>query len=105
MPCTYCGTSSQSSDRTASFENKQKIKRLESLLCSASRVLEKFKYDFDENPLLSEWWDNHKEEDEQKEKEKNAARLRKERALQLSKKSIKDLTKSEIRILKQEGYL
>lgn len=33
------------------------------LLCSACRVLERLSYDFDENPALSQWWAQHKEED------------------------------------------
>lgn len=30
------------------------------LLCSACRVLERLGYDFEENPALSLWWDDHK---------------------------------------------
>lgn len=39
------------------------VKKLESLLCSACRVLTRTGYDFDENPRLSEWWTGHKVED------------------------------------------
>ena len=35
----------------------------ESLLCSACRTLERFGYDFDENPALSQWWSRHKKLD------------------------------------------
>ena len=40
--------------------------KIESLLCSTCRVLERTGYDFDENPRLSEWWGLHKEEDKGK---------------------------------------
>lgn len=33
------------------------------MLCSACRVLERIGYDFDENPMLSRWWDDHKKKD------------------------------------------
>ena len=36
---------------------------LKILLCSACRTLERYGYDFDENPTLSQWWDRHKKED------------------------------------------
>lgn len=37
------------------------------LLCSACRSLERMGYDFEENPALSIWWDNHKKEDASRE--------------------------------------
>lgn len=44
----------------------RKDPRLVSLLCSACRALELFKFDFGLNPLLDEWWDKHKKEDKKK---------------------------------------
>lgn len=40
-----------------------KIKKLTAILCSDCRVLTRLKYDFDENPMLSEWWEEHKKDD------------------------------------------
>ena len=34
------------------------------LLCSACRTLERMGYDMDENPALSQWWENHKGKDD-----------------------------------------
>lgn len=36
------------------------------LLCSACRALARLGYDFDENPALSRWWEEHKKEDEKR---------------------------------------
>ena len=36
------------------------------LLCSACRVLERTGYDFEENPALSLWWDEHKKKDKRR---------------------------------------
>jgi hypothetical protein len=38
------------------------------LLCSACRVLERMDYDFEENPALSIWWDEHKKNDKKRSK-------------------------------------
>jgi len=36
---------------------------MKQLLCSACRALARMNYDFDENPALSQWWDEHKKGD------------------------------------------
>ena len=47
---------------------ERKLSELDALLCSACRVLARSNYDFDENPTLSEWWDEHKKEDAKRNK-------------------------------------
>ena len=76
----------------------------EALICSACRALEEFGFDFDLNPELSVWWDKHKQDDAQREKKRDAARLRKERAAILATKPFSELTEAEKKILKVEGY-
>lgn len=36
---------------------------MKQLLCSACRALERLGYDMDENPALSQWWEQHKMDD------------------------------------------
>ncbi len=64
MPCY------DSRNDTSYIRNECRIEeeKLNSLLCSACRVLERNKYDFEENPRLSEWWSEHKKQDEDREK-------------------------------------
>lgn len=42
---------------------RQVIDVLEQLLCSSCRVLRRLDYDFDENPMLSQWWEEHQKKD------------------------------------------
>ena len=44
----------------------ERFARMESILCSACRALERMGYDFGENPLLDEWWVAHKAQDARK---------------------------------------
>ena len=36
---------------------------MKQLLCASCKVLTRYDYDFDENPALSQWWDEHEKED------------------------------------------
>jgi len=83
---------------------QKQIAMLESLLCSTCRVLEKTKYDFDENPRLIEWWDKHKKQDLAKTQKEQKLRLRKEQAFTIAQKPFSSLTTKEKKILKEEGY-
>jgi len=71
---------------------------LEELLCSACRVLEKKKYDFDENPSLSRWWDLHKKVDRKR-------ALSGKKAKKLLSKAVKNLTTSEKKFLRSKGLI
>jgi len=61
MPCNE-----DASWRREEIEKSNMVK----MLCSACRVLARLEYDFDENPMLSKWWDKHKIEDK-----KNAEKM------------------------------
>lgn len=110
MPCIGGPTWEQERDERKAKERKEReLARMEPLLCSACRGLERLGYDFDENPELSEWWDKHKKAD--------AARAEAERkALEKAeweRKVIKDaldkpigtLTKEEKDLLKKHNFL
>jgi hypothetical protein len=58
MPCSDNGEK----DFFEKLHNEGK-EMMTPLLCSACKVLERLGYDFDENPLLSQWWDKHKTKD------------------------------------------
>jgi len=55
---------------------QEKNDTLSEMLCSACRVLEAQKFDFDLNPMLSKWWDAHKREDARKEALRVSNKLR-----------------------------
>ncbi len=97
MPCDSGG-------QTQYVENPIN-KKMKSMLCSACRALERLGYDFDENPRLSEWWDDHKKEDAKREKEKKKKSLRSEVARELSNKPVAELSKEDKALLREEGYL
>lgn len=84
---------------------EKKRDELTEMLCSTCRVLERVKFDFDENPQLSKWWDKHKREDEKREAEEIKKRLEKQMALELTKKSLSELTIADKKLLKRFGYL
>lgn len=86
-----------------------RIKKLEALLCSSCRVLERKGYDFDENPALSVWWDAHKRADAAREAEKRRKRNEKKindaKAKDLLKLPAGMISKTDLRWLKSNGYL
>jgi len=75
------------------------------LLCSACKALEKMNYDFDENPLLSRWWDGHKKDDEHRLKQEEKERLQREAVKEIAKKPFNELTDNDKQLLKKHGYL
>ena len=85
------------------------LERMEPMLCSACRALERLGYDFEENPELSQWWDKHKKEDarrqaaERKAAEKEAWERRVIAAALL--KPIGELTKEEKTLLKKHNFM
>jgi hypothetical protein len=106
MPCRDGGE--MFNDQTQTVENPKtlkQLKRMRSLLCSACRALELNKFDFDLNPELSEWWDDHKKEDAKLEKANLKKRLLKERIAEIVLKPFAKLTDEERRILKENGYI
>lgn len=107
MPCTYVESASEIAARqNAHDEEVRRKERLkwEALLCSACRALEDFKFDFDKNPELSRWWDKHKQEDAERERKENAARLEKEAVDVLLRKPLAELTKEDKKLLRKNGY-
>lgn len=113
MPCYDGGTSHE--DMLAEERRRRDnikslyVKRLESMLCSACRTLERGGFDFDENPMLSEWWAAHKAEDEERQRKEREVANRKayrqgiiEVAL---KKPVSELTAEEKKLLKEEKFL
>lgn len=76
-------------------------------MCSASRSLERLGYDFAENPELDRWWDSHKAKDEERrrdeDRKREAERLKQEQLDAIMKKPFCDITKQELRLLKQSG--
>jgi hypothetical protein len=107
MPCRYDEppTHTPSPDTSRADKLKKENDILESMLCSACRVLAAKNYCFDENPRLSEWWDKHQKEDEKKELAAAKKRLQREEALEIAKKPFKDLNASDKKILQREGLL
>lgn len=84
-------------------------KQFDPLLCSACRALERFGYDFDENPALSVWWSNHKAEDARKAEaakaEEDKRAYRKAKAQEAMAKPLNQLTAEETQLLREEGFL
>lgn len=84
MPC-YDYESNQ--DKNNCLADKA---RLESLLCSACGTLEQsYGYNFALNPLLHEWWYEHKETDVQRTEQKIISAINKERKTPLTNEQIK----------------
>ena len=102
MPC-ICYYPEENVDYTKKYENL--TSSLEEMLCSACRVLEKGKYDFDENPQLSKWWDAHKKEDEKRQAAEAKIQREIEQCKILNNKSLASLTKDEKSLLSKHGYL
>lgn len=91
-------------------ETKRKLAHVESLLCSACRTLEILvsrgvEFDFDTNPALSEWWADHKAEDDRRMVAEAKRRLEFSRATSVAEKRFKDLTEEDKKLLKKHGFL
>ena len=105
MPCGGMCDDYRSGYASGATDNQHKLDEMKEMLCSACRVLERNNYDFDENPLLSKWWDKHKKEDEAK------ARVEAQRLLEIgmcqtiATKPLHKLTKADLALLKKHGYL
>jgi hypothetical protein len=102
MPCFDGGPDN---NRELYANREEENKKLESLLCSACRALDKYEFDFDLNPRLSEWWARHKKEDEAKEKAELTKNLHRKMIKEISKKPVKDLTQDDLKLLKMYGYI
>lgn len=120
MPCRTDPPSADESRRNRLLSNHKKevtklkgeVEALKGLLCGASRVLERYNYDFDENPELSEWWQKHKKKDAkriQKERKEAEQAKRKEwlheSAMGLMERPLNDLNEDERKVLKEAGIL
>lgn len=102
MPCSdNWDTCPRSEDSSLRKENNE----LNEMLCSTCRVLEKDGFDFDTNPLLSRWWDNHKKEDAAKEVVRIRKQKRHEMAMEVAKKPFAILTKEDKKLLREVGML
>ena len=86
-------------------ETKKKLGKTEALLCSACRVLEKNKFEFELNPALDNWWAVHKAEDERVAKEKAIKlakeRFERERLDEVLEKTFRELTDEDKKLLKK----
>lgn len=89
----------------AELAKAREIARMEPMLCSACRTLERLGFDFDENPELSEWWDKHKAADRAREKEETRKRLELEQVQTIAKKPFNKLTDADKKLLKKHGYM
>ena len=108
MPCTYVESESEIVARSNSHDEEVRRKerlKWEALLCSACRSLEDFQFDFDKNPELSRWWDNHKKEDAERERKEQAKRIELEWVNEILQKPFKSLTDDDKVLLKRYGYL
>jgi len=108
MPCSDGGQSEYQSRIDA--ENRAKeLEVMKEMLCSSCRVLEREGYDFDENPLLSKWWDNHKKEDEARVakeiKERNERLLAQGIAMSLTIAELKNLNGERRDLLRKYGFI
>ena len=114
MPCSDGGVPYGPTAKELAAEREREAaererERLNPLLCSACRSLERLGYDFDENAELSEWWDAHKKADEARVARELEAKKRAEweqRQLDAAlTKSIVTLTQAEKSLLKKFGYM
>lgn len=103
MPCIDDGWSRGTS--AAELEEARKKARMEPMLCSACRTLDRLGFNFDENPELSKWWDNHKTADFLREKEEVRKRLEAEQVMVIAKKPFNKLTDADKKLLKKHGML
>jgi hypothetical protein len=101
MPCRDQYTEDYEYQERQATKLENTISLLESFLCSTCRVLERTKYDFDENPALSEWWASHKAEDERREAALIKKRLRWELAIEVSNKPVNSLTEEDKKLLRE----
>jgi hypothetical protein len=62
MPCSDGGYGREMEAKERA-DLRNELKRMDPLLCSACRALEKVGFDFDTNPELADWWFKHKLED------------------------------------------
>jgi len=115
MPCSDGGygfseTERNNVKRTEREAGKREVLReLEPLLCSACRALENADFDFSLNPALDKWWHNHKEQDRRREAAEAAQREREAYQARVLKealnKPVNQLTATEIKLLRDNGYL
>ena len=105
MPCSDDGRAAYEA-KIVARNNLQKIDDLTAMLCSACKALEgDYGYDFDKNPLLSRWWDDHKKADLAAAQEAARKQLQYDEAVLISQKPFAQLTDSDKQILKREGFL
>jgi hypothetical protein len=107
MPCSDGGASDYRSGYAAGEDSlRQQLENMKEMLCSSCRVLEREGYDFDENPLLSKWWDKHKKEDQarlaKEIKERNEFLLAKGIA---ESTPVSKLSKTHKDLLKKHGFM
>jgi hypothetical protein len=57
MPCSDGGPPPSTYNNTEKLSKE--LEQIEVLLCSACRALANENFDFDINPQLSQWWDQH----------------------------------------------
>lgn len=106
MPCNDGGWPSESQSQSLKIKQLSRSNReLEALLCSTCRVLETQGYDFDLNPALSTWWDQHKKEDIARQEKELRAKLLKEEAMEIAKKPFIELTAQDRKKLRDQGLM
>jgi hypothetical protein len=110
MPCQGPGPEYEIREYRKQKESVQKkLDKTSVMLCSACRALQRLKYDFDENPELSVWWDKHLKADQKREDAKlkrqleaKQKRVRKKNAIEVaSNKPVSKLTKKDKDLLKE----
>lgn len=113
MPCSDGGpdprTETLRQQQSMTVAAQRSEARMRSLLCSACTALEAQGFNFALNPLLDEWWTDHKAHDAAKAAEQAqrelAARLAGERVLSLSNTKLIDMTEDDKAFLRKHGVL
>lgn len=101
MPCRDDRDSCPPEDTTT----KKRLAKVEAMLCSACRVLERQSFEFALNPELDVWWTAHKSEDEARIKREIKKRLEGEAVKVVAEKPFNQLTDEDKKLLKKHGYL
>ncbi|MCB9806255.1 hypothetical protein H6775_03835 [Candidatus Nomurabacteria bacterium] len=105
MPCRYDPPEPDKREEKLAVL-KEELKNTEALLCSVCNLLERQGFNFAENPLLDEWWTEHKKQDaKRKQEEARKAFIQNSITDIMNTKKLSELTEEEKTMLKKYGIL
>jgi hypothetical protein len=103
MPC--CGYEREQERNNAFQDLKEENSDLRTMLCSVLRTMDHLHWDYNTNPMVARWWEEHKRYDAEIERTALLKENKRKIAIDLSKKPVSELTQEDKKLLREEGFL